>query len=93
MSDELLTPLQEYEKADHALKDYEIAFPNDYMPHAFRGMMLITIENEKSQSSRDYLAAYDEYEIAGQMIRGSDDATYYQQLESLIQQLKNEGWL
>ena len=85
--------LQEYEKADHALKDYEIAFPNDYMPHAFRGMMLITIENEKSRSSRDYLAAYDEYEIAGQMIRGSDDATYYQQLESLIQQLKNEGWL
>lgn len=85
--------LERYDDAEQALLDYEAAFPKDYMPHALRGMMLITIENQKSQSVRDYTAAKQEYEIAGSMIRGSDDATYYQQLESLIQQLEDENWL
>jgi len=85
--------LGQYDNAEQALKDYESVFPNDYMPHAFRGMMLITIENNKCQNSRDYLPAKAEYEKAGEMIRSSDDSTYYMQLESLISQLKAEGWL
>lgn len=85
--------LERYDDAEQALLDYEAVFPNDYMPHALRGMMLITIENQKNQSVRDYTAAQQEYELAGNMIRSSDDATYYQQLENLIQQLENEGWL
>ena len=85
--------LERFDDAELALKDYEAAFPEAYMPHALRSMMLITIENEKSQSARNYTVARKEYEIAGSMIRSSDDATYYQQLESLIQQLKNKGWL
>jgi len=85
--------LEDYTQAESALADYEAAFPQDYMPHALRGMMLITIENQKSQSSRDYSTAIAEYEKAGKMIRGSDDATYYQQLESLINQLKDAGWV
>ena len=56
-------------------------------------MMLITIENEKVQSVRNYKKVVSEYEIAGNMIRSSDDATYYQQLESLIERLKAEGWI
>ena len=63
------------------------------MPHALRGMMLITIENEKSQPERDYRQAVTEYETAGNLIRSDDDATYYQQLGSLIQSLTQEGWL
>lgn len=85
--------LERYDDAEQALLDYEAVFPNDYMPHALRGIMLITIENKKDPSERDYTGAKDEYEIAGSMIRGSDDATYYQQLESLIRQLENENWL
>jgi len=85
--------LKDYENAEQSLQRYEEAFPEDYMPHALRGMMLITIENGKSQSSRNYSNAKKEYEIAGEMIRGSDDATYYQQLGSLIDRLKREGWL
>lgn len=85
--------LKQYDMAEQALQDYESTFPNNYMPHAFRGMMLITIEGEKPQEERDYSAAKEEYEKAGQMIKSSDDSTYYQQLGSLIDQLKSQGWL
>lgn len=84
--------LKQYDIAEQVLQDYESAFPNDYLPHAFRGMMLITIEGEKTQEERDYLAAKEEYEKAGRMIKSSDDNTYYQQLGSLIDQLEAQGW-
>jgi len=85
--------LGDYDKAEQALAAYEKMFPEDYMPHALRGMMLITIENEKPQDSRDYHPALEEYETAGAMIRASDETTYYQQLGSLIDNLKKNGWL
>lgn len=85
--------LKDYARAEHTLADYEAMFPEDYMPHALRGMMLITMENEKAQSTRNYEAAKAEYEAAGAMLRSSDDTTYYQQLESLVQNLKKNGWL
>lgn len=85
--------MKDYGRAEQTLMDYETAFPGDYMPHALRGMMLITIENEKPQSARDYSAAKAEYETAGTMLQSSDDTTYYQQLESLIQNLQRNGWL
>lgn len=82
-----------YDQASEALDDYQAAFPEDYMPHALRGMMLITIENEKPQSDRNYQAARQEYVQAGELLRSDDDATYYQQLESLIISLEQEGWI
>lgn len=85
--------MKDYGRAEQTLANYEVAFPEDYMPHALRGMMLITIENEKSQSMRDYGPARVEYETAGTMLRSFDDTTYYQQLESLIQNLQKNGWL
>lgn len=85
--------LKDYGKAEQALAAYEGAFPDDYMPHALRGMMLITIENGKSQNRRNYQAALYEYEVAGSMLRSSDETTYYQQLGSLIDSLKRNGWL
>lgn len=85
--------LKDYGKAEQALAAYEDAFPNDYMPHALRGIMLIAIENGKAQTRRNYKEALSEYEIAGSMIRSSDETTYYQQLGSLIESLKRNGWL
>lgn len=82
-----------YSSAEQALKEYETAFPNDYTPHALRTVLLITIENEKAQGLRNYQAAQAEFEIAGDMITSSDDMTYYQQAESLIEQLRENGWL
>ena len=85
--------LKDYDSAEKSLTRYEEAFPDDYMPHALRAMLLITIENEKDQSARNYQKAVDEYKIAGEMIGSSDDTTYYQQLDSLIAQLEREGWI
>lgn len=85
--------LKEYDRAEQALEEYEAVFPEDYMPHALRGMMLITIENEKPQNARNYKGALAEYETASGMIRSSDETTYYQQLGSLIENLKRTGWL
>ena len=85
--------LGRYDDAQEVLVRYEAAFPDDYMPHALRGMMLIAIENGKEQAQRDYAAAAAEYELAGSMLRSDDDTTYYQQLGSLIEQLSSGGWL
>ena len=85
--------LSAYDKAEEALTVYQEMFPDNYMPHALRGMMLITVENQKPQAQRNYSAALAEYETAGGMIRSSDDTTYYQQLGSLIDSLKQNGWL
>ncbi len=82
-----------YEQARDVLMQYEEAYPNSYVPHALRAMLEITLENEKSQSERDYTAAYEQYLLAGEKRTGSDDLSYYQQLESLILQLQENGWL
>lgn len=83
----------DYEAAEEALGRYEEAFPDSYMPHALRGVLLITVENEKSQEERDYTAAVAEYETAGSLLDSDDDTTYYQQLGSLMDQLREGGWI
>ena len=85
--------LEDFDNAEKALAAFETMFPDNYMPHALRGMMLITIENKKEQDLRDFSAALAEYETAGSMIRSSDETTYYQQLGTLIDSLRQNGWL
>lgn len=85
--------LQDYEAASHFLQEYESAFPNDYMPHALRAILLITLENIKDSSSKDYSQALSEFQLAGSMLRSGDDHAIYDQAESLIEQLRNNGWL
>lgn len=85
--------LEDFDNAEKALSAFEAVYPNNYMPHALRGMMLITVENKKEQNQRDYSAALAEYETAGSMIRSSDETTYYQQLGTLIDSLRQNGWL
>lgn len=85
--------LKDYDSAAKALDDYENFSPDSYVPHALRSMMYITIENAKPQTNRNYERAVLEYEVAEKLIKKSDDTTYYQQLKSLINQLKNKGWI
>lgn len=85
--------LGRYDDAESALERFENAFPDDYMPNALRSIMLITIENSKPQEERNYATAVTEYETAGQKIRSSDDTTYYQQLETLIEELRKNNWV
>lgn len=83
----------DYEKAEEALVRFEQMDPQNYMPKALRGILLITIENEKEQLQRNYGGAVEQYELAGQLLRGTDDSTYYQQLGGLIDNLRTNGWL
>lgn len=83
--------LGDFTTAGKVLDDYQETFPNEYMPHALRGMMLITIENKKPQSSRNYTKALTEYNQAKEKLKSDDDTTYYQQLGSLIEELKTKG--
>lgn len=85
--------LKDYIKAEEALKAYETKYPGDYMPHALRSILLIAQEEEKPISARNYSAVVEEYNIAGKMIRSSDDRGYYLQIEGLIKQLDENGWL
>lgn len=85
--------MKDFEAAGKALDDYEAMFPADHMPNALRGMLLITIENAKAADERDYSAALAEYEAAGDKLGSSDESTYYQQLGSLIENLRSGGWL
>lgn len=85
--------MESYDLASDALDRYAAAFPESYMPQALRGMLLITVENQKAQNERDYSAALSAYEAAGALLRSSDDTTYYQQLGNLIDDLRRNGWL
>lgn len=85
--------MQDYDRAEEVLEKFEQVYPDNYMPNALRSIMLITVENAKPRDERDYSDAYDEYETAGGKIRSSDDTTYYQQLESLISELRRGGWI
>lgn len=85
--------LEDYDRAADALDEYEAAFPKDYTSHALRGMLLITIENNKAAESRNYSAAYAQYWEAEGLLTSADDRTYFLQLENLIEQLKENGWL
>jgi len=85
--------MEDYEAAGKALDEYEAMFPADHMPNALRGMLFITIENGKDAEQRDYSAALSEYEAAGSKLGSSDESMYYQQLGSLIDNLRSGGWL
>ena len=54
---------------------------------------MITLENIKDSSSKDYSQALSEFQLAGSMLRSGDDHAIYDQAESLIEQLRNNGWL
>lgn len=85
--------MQDYSAAGQALDDYAAQYPNAYEPHALRAILYITLENRKDAAARDYSAAVQEYETAGAMLRSGDDETSYQQLRTLIDQLRTEGWI
>lgn len=85
--------MKDYTQAEAALAAYETAFPDDYTPSALRGILLITIENQKPQTQRNYSQALVAYKKAGELLRSEDDTTYYQQLGSLIESLRTNHWL
>lgn len=80
------------------------AFPENYLPHAFRAIIYIKAGSDETYDAAflqyydltqdvAYETAYSEYRDAAELIRATDDRTYFLQLESLIQELEVNGWL
>ena len=85
--------LGDYDSAHLWMGTYSQEYPDDYTPYALRAMATIAMENQKPQEYRNYSGALKDFERAEERLRSDDDATYFQQLESLIDQLKEHGWL
>jgi serine/threonine-protein kinase len=85
--------LGDYSGAEETLTRMKEHYAGSYTPHALRCMLLITIENNKAEAARNYDTAYQEYENAKTLLKSSDDATYLQQVETLIKELQTQGWL
>ena len=85
--------LNDFDSAEAVLRNMEETFPNSYLPHGHRAMLLIEQESTKENSLRNYQAAYDEYLLAEKKLVSSDDATLFQQIKSLMSELESKGWL
>lgn len=85
--------LQRYQDAIQVTVVMEETLPNHYLPHALRATALIMIENGKANDARDYSDAYAAYETAKEKLTSQDDRTQLDQLEGLIDQLRDGGWL
>ena len=81
--------------ASGELDAYEAAFPASPTPNALRGILLIQLENEKPQEQRDYSPVLAQYEQAAAKAGSSGDGgdAYYYQLEALVEELREKGWL
>ncbi len=82
-----------YAEAEEVLEQMESVYGTSYVPHALRAILLVRMENAKAESERDYHAAYAEYEKAAELITEEDDKTQFQQLETIIEQLRAGNWL
>ncbi|MGN1142259.1 MAG: hypothetical protein ACI4TF_13750 [Oliverpabstia sp.] len=91
-------------EAEIIICEMEEAFADSYLPHALMAMLYITAGNEDDAGidfrfsqgltkEECYLKAQYEYEKAGELLKTSDDTTYYLQLQTYIQELKENGWL
>ena len=70
----------------------ETVYPRDYTANALRATVLILEENNKDERERNYMGAYEEYQIAKEKATSQDDQTQLKQLEGLIEQLRSGGW-
>lgn len=82
-----------YDEAAEVLDQMEAVYGTSYVPHALRAILYVRVENGKAESERDYQAAYAEYVKAAELITTEDDRTQFQQLETIIDQLRAGNWL
>ncbi|MBQ8815268.1 MAG: protein kinase [Lachnospiraceae bacterium] len=82
-----------YDEAGQVLDQMKSIYSASYVPHALRSILYVRIENAKPEAERDYSAAYEEYQVAAGLVTAEDDRTQFQQLETIIEQLRAGNWL
>lgn len=83
----------DYTSAEKVLDEMKSVYPTSYKPYMYHSYLLIMSENLKPESDRNYHSAYDEYAKASELAGTSGSDEQMQQLKSLIDQLKDGGWL
>ena len=66
---------------------------DDYRPHALLGILYIYEQENVDEQNRDYSPSVIELEQAKTLIKDGEDAAQLDQLEDLIQRLRNGGWI
>ena len=82
-----------YTEAATILDAMHNAYPSSYVPLAYKAILSIVENNAKSESERNYNDAYQLYLQAQSMATSNDDQTVLQQLQGLIEQLQQGGWI
>lgn len=84
---------ESYTEAANILDAMQSAYPSSYVPLAYKAILSIVENNAKSESERNYNDAYQLYLQAQSMATSNDDQTVLQQLQGLIEQLQQGGWI
>ena len=85
--------MEDYDAAEDVLSEMKEVYPDSYLPYMYHSILLIMEENQKPNQSRNYKNAYEEYKKASGLAKTSDQKEQMQQLEGLIRQLKDGGWI
>ena len=85
--------MEDYDAAEDVLSEMKGVYPDSYLPYMYHSILLIMEENQKPNQSRNYKNAYEEYKKASGLAKTSDQKEQMQQLEGLIRQLKDGGWI
>ncbi|MCR4950680.1 MAG: hypothetical protein K6A40_05100, partial [Solobacterium sp.] len=85
--------MEDYTSAENVLLEMKELYPNSYQPYMYRSILLILKENKKPNAKRNYTEAYKEYQTAKELANTADSSSQLQQLEGLIQQLRDGGWI
>ena len=75
------------------LAEMERLWPNDHLPETLHAICIIYEQNAKPEGERDYSEAIRYHDQAAAKITVNDDTTYMQMLESIISELKRNGWI
>jgi len=88
---------QKIDRATSLLEKMDAEFPNDYRVQMYRAYYEEAVQRKKENEYRDYTLMKQYYDSAlllyKENIRTGDNDPEMQQLELLIEQLYNGGWL
>jgi len=79
--------------AADTLAEMERLYPNDHLPETLHSICLIYEENDKPAEERDYTEALRYHDLAAAKVTVNDDTTYLQMLESILDELRRNGWI
>ncbi len=82
----------ELNQAEDILLDMKSKYPEDYQCYLQLAFVYVEMENQKPQEQRDYTKVVDNYELAQKYVTNQNQSDLAQ-LERIIDELKDKGWI